>query len=323
MRRALWLLAVSLSLASAPARAAEPLSKKRSSGYYYLHSGLTVGGFALTGLEERLFGNHGPGPGWNRYSFYPDDVVQLNFSQSAAAMSDRTLALAVLAPTLVQMSSGFDISMANATLVYAQTHMLSFFLTSTTKLIARRPRPYTHATDPRIQEFADSEGGDAYVSFFSGHSSAAFTAATAGSLLYSARTDELVARHTLWGLEFVLAGMTAQLRVRAGRHYRTDIWVGGAVGIGVGVLVPALHQVELSRVRGSEIGVAAGATALTMVVSELVEICDLLDLINACNFERNVTVPVAPSSDRQAGLRYFVVPTAYPGGGGLQLSGDF
>lgn len=301
----------------------EPLSQKRSRDYYLFHSGLTVGGFALTGIEEWAFGNHGPGPGWGRYSFYPDDIVQLNFSQSAAEMSDRMLTLAVLTPMLVQMSSGFDTSMGNAALVYGETHMISFFLTSTAKLVARRPRPYTHATDPRIQEFADSEGGEAYVSFFSGHSSAAFTAATVGSLLYSARTDEQWARHTLWGLEFMFAGMTAQLRVRAGRHYRTDIWVGAAVGIGVGVAVPLLHNVDLSSVRGSELGVAAGATGVTMVVSELVEFCDLLDLIGFCSFERDVTVPVAPSNDRQAGLRYFVAPAAFQGGGGIQVAGDF
>lgn len=307
----------------ASAALGEPLSRKRSPAYYLVHSGATASGFALTRFAERAFGNHGPGPAWGRYSFYPDDVVQLNFSQDAASASDRTLALAVLSPLLVQMSAGFETSMANASLVYAETQMISYFVTSTTKLIARRPRPYTHATEPRIQEFADSEGGDAYASFFSGHASAAFTAATAGSLLYSARTDELLARHTLWGLEFVLAGMTAQLRVRAGRHYRTDIWVGSAVGIGIGALIPILHQVDVSRVRGSELGVAAGATALTMVVSEFVQFCDLLNLLGACNFERNVTLPVATSDDREARLRYLVAPAAYAGGGGLQLLGQF
>ena len=161
--------------AHAAAAGAEPrqLSEKRDGSYYALHLGLTVGGGLVTIGGEQLFGNHGPGPYWG--SFHPDDLVQLNFSQAAAGMSDRLLMVAVLAPLFT--------AMGNATLIYGEAHAANLFITVTTKLAARRPRPYTHSPDPRVQEFADLEGGDAYVSFFSGHSSASFTAATAGSLL--------------------------------------------------------------------------------------------------------------------------------------------
>lgn len=325
MTRRLGVAALALALTWALPRAARAethdLSEHRPRSYYGLHLGLTLGGAAVVLAEERLFGNHGPGPYWGK--FYPDDLVQLNFSQSAAGMSDRLLMLAVATPVFVQMGSGFDASMANATLIYAEAHSLNLFVTATTKLIARRPRPYTHSPDPRIQEFSDSEGGDAYVSFFSGHSSASFTGATAGSILYAARTDEPYARHTLWGFEFLMAGITAQLRVRGGRHYRTDIWTGSAVGIGVGVLVPALHGVKLSRIRGTELIVAGGATALTMGMSEVVDFCQLLDVLNLCAGSRDVTVPVAPGSDRQAGISYYVLPAAFYGGGGLELTGEF
>ena len=317
-------LGLALSLCGYAAGAnAEPrqLSEKRDGSYYALHLGLTVGGGLATIGGEQLFGNHGPGPYWG--SFHPDDLVQLNFSQAAAGMSDRLLMLSVLAPLFFQMGAGFDTAMGNATLIYGEAHAANLFVTVATKLAARRPRPYTHSPDPRIQEFADLQGGDAYVSFFSGHSSASFTAATAGSLLFSARSDDLYARHTLWGLDFLLAGITAQMRVRGGRHYRTDIWTGSAVGIGVGVLVPWLHDVDFTRVRPSELMVGGAATALTMAVSEVVDFCALIDLVGGCDMVRDVTVPVAPGSDRQAGVRYFVLPAVMEGGGGLQVTGDF
>ncbi len=298
-----------------------PLSEKRDGSYYALHLGLTIGGGLATIGGEQLFGNHGPGLYWG--SFYPDDLVQLNFSQAAAGTSDRLLMLAVLSPLFFQMGAGFDTAMGNATLIYGEAHAANLFVTVATKLAARRPRPYTHSPDPRIQEFADLQGGDAYVSFFSGHASASFTGATAGSLLFAARSDDLFARHTLWGLDFLMAGITAQMRVRGGRHYRTDIWTGTAVGIGMGVLVPWLHDVDFSRVRPSEVAVAGAATAVTMVVSEVVDFCKLLDLMGGCAIVRDVTVPVAPGSDRQAGVHYFVLPAAMPGGGGLQVTGDF
>jgi hypothetical protein len=141
--------------------------------------------------------------------------------------------------------------------------------------------------------------------------------------LYAARTDEPYARHTLWGFEFLMAGITAQLRVSGGRHYRTDIWTGSAVGIGVGVLVPFLHHVDLSRIRGSELLVAGAATAVTMGMSEVVDFCKVLGALGLCANERDVTVPVAPGSDRQASVRYFVLPAAFYGGGGLELGGEF
>jgi membrane-associated phospholipid phosphatase len=323
MKARLALCAALLLSVHAGTAGAEPrqLSEKREGSYYALHLGLTVGGGVLTIGGEQLFGNHGPGPYWG--SFYPDDLVQLNFSQAAAGMSDRLLMVAVLAPLFFQMGAGFDTAMGNATLIYGEAHAANLFITVTTKLAARRPRPYTHSPDPRIQEFADLEGGDAYVSFFSGHSSASFTAATAGSLLFAARSDDLYARHTLWGLDFLMAGITAQLRVRGGRHYRTDIWTGGAVGIGVGLLVPWLHDLDFSRVRPSEVMVAGAATALTMAMSEVIDFCAVLDVVGGCDLVRDVTVPVAPGSDRQAGVRYFVLPAVMPGGGGLQVTGDF
>lgn len=323
MRACLALCAALVLGAQATTASAEPrpLSEKRDRSYYALHLGLTVGGGLVTIGGEQLFGNHGPGPYWG--SFHPDDLVQLNFSQAAAGMSDRLLMVAVLAPLFFQMGAGFDTAMGNATLIYGEAHAANLFITVTTKLAARRPRPYTHSPDPRIQEFADLEGGDAYVSFFSGHASASFTAAAAGSLLFTARSDDLYARHTLWGLDFLMAGITAQLRVRGGRHYRTDIWTGGAVGIGVGVLVPWLHDLDFSRVRPSEVMVGGAATALTMLMSEVVDFCAVLDVVGGCDIVRDVTVPVAPGSDRQAGVRYFVLPAVLPGGGGVQVTGDF
>jgi membrane-associated phospholipid phosphatase len=39
----------------------------------------------------------------------------------------------------------------------------------------------------------------------------------------------------------MLAGATSDLRVRAGKHFYSDVLAGAAIGAGVGVLVPALH----------------------------------------------------------------------------------
>ncbi len=301
---------------------AEPkqLSEERTPDYYRWHAGLSAGGLVASIVSERLLRNHGSGPYW--HSFHGDDLVELNFSDSAAALSDKVLLTTVLLPVATQMSVGFDTSMGNATLVYAEAHSLNLALTVATKLIARRPRPYTRSESPRIVEFKAGQGSDAYVSFFSGHASASFTAASAGSVLYSMRTDDLWARHTVWTVEFLLAGMTAQLRVRAGRHYRSDIWVGSLVGAGIGVLVPALHELPLSRIRGTEVAAAGAATVVTMGLSELVDFCGILGAIGLCSLPRDVRVPMIARAEPPSPSSWLVLPAVFDGGGGLQVSGS-
>jgi membrane-associated phospholipid phosphatase len=319
MRRRLlscW-LAAALGLWAAGAEAeAKPLSEQRSDRYYYLHSGLIFAGLAGTMVEELATIHHGAG--YDLTSFGPDESVRENFSAASANLSDKLLALDMTMPLFLQMSQGFGISMGNATLIYSEAQAFNLLAANTAKIIVRRPRPYTHSKDPRVRAFMDRQGADAYASFYSAHSSTAFTSAMAGSLLYSARTDELVARHTVWGLSFLLAGMTAQLRVRAGRHYRTDIWVGALSGIGVGLLVPALHGVELNRVHATELATAGGAFAVSMLLSEVIDFCSVLDTLRLCGLPRDVSVPL-----QDAGLtrpRWAVSPAAFPGGGGLRLS---
>lgn len=307
-------LALSASL-SAPARA-EPLSERRSNRYYYLHAGLIGGGFLITGVEEILTIHHGAG--YDLRSFGPDESVRENFSAASANLSDKFVALDVMMPLFLQMGSGFDTSMGNATLIYGEAHAFNLLAVNTAKIIVRRPRPYTHSKDPRVRAFMDRQGSDAFASFYSGHASTAFTAAMAGSVLYSARTDEPVARHTVWGFSFLLAGMTAQLRVRSGRHYRSDIWLGSLSGLAIGLLVPALHGVDLGRVRGSELGVAGGAFAVSMVLSEVIDFCSALDALHLCGLPRDVAVPLRDASLERP--RWMFSPAAFPGGGGLMLT---
>lgn len=294
-----------------------PLGEARSDRYYYMHGGLTLGAFALTAVEE--LATRGHGPGYDLASFGPDDVVRSNFSEAAAHLSDKLLAVTMTAPLFMQMSNGFDTSMANASLIYAESHAFDLLLANTVKIAVRRPRPYTHSRARSVQEFAENQGSDAYASFYSAHSSTAFTSAMAGSLLYAARTDDLVARHVVWGFEFLMAGMTAQLRVRAGRHYRTDIWVGTAAGLAVGTLVPALHGVELGRVRPTELATAGGAFAVSMLLSEVIDFCGVLDHLELCGLPREPSTP--PRGARRSAPAWLILPAPVQGGAGVTLSG--
>lgn len=320
MVRALVVVGLVAALLGASRNAgAEPkdLSELRSNRYYYLHTGLTLAGFLATGVEEVITAHHGPG--YDLDSFGPDDSIRANFSESSAHLSDKLLALNITAPLFLQMSQGFGTRMGNATLIYSEAISFNVLAANTAKIIVRRPRPYVHSKDPRILDFMDRQGADAYASFYSAHASTAFTAATAGSILYAAQTDELVARHTVWGLTFLLAGMTAELRTRAGRHYRTDIWVGTLAGIATGALVPLLHRTDLERIRGTELATAGGALGVTLLLSEVVDFCAALDVLHLCGLPRDVDVPL-----RDASLtpNWVLLPRAFTGGAGLSVVGQ-
>jgi len=284
---------------------AETLESRHPAGYYILHGGLTLAGFA-GGWASTLLAADSPGTEFLPH-FPPDVAVRSHFSSSAAHLSDRLLWVTIGVPALAQFYDGFDVAWANAELVYAEAQSASLLLTSLTKLVVRRPRPYTYSQLPAARALVERDGAEAQVSFFSGHSSASYTAATSGSILFALRTDNGWARHAMFGLEFTLAAFTAQLRVRAGRHYRTDVWVGSLVGAGIGLAIPALHGLPLSRVHASEWITGAGAAALTIALSEVVDVCATL---RVCSPEEAIGAGSSPGD----GVAWAVVPQASPAG---------
>jgi len=314
----LWLslCALAASGSSSGSAQAEDPWRVRSDGYYGWNLAVIGVELAATGAVHWLSSDHAGR--WDLVPFAPDVAVRRNFNDSAAESSDRLRLLTLALPVAAQLSSGFDRAFGNVALIYTEVQTTNLLLTSLTKESVRRPRPYTHSREPAIREFAASEGSEAYVSFYSGHSSASYAGAMSGSLLYTLRTREPWARHFMWGGEFLMAGITAQLRVSAGRHYRTDVWFGSLMGAATGLVIPVLHGIPLSRVRASEVAVAAGAVLLTNVGGELVDVCAVLSLLGSCDEPPAVSMPGAPLSSDRRPLRWSVLPVVLPAGLGLQ-----
>lgn len=122
--------------------------------------------------------------------------------------------------------------------LYAQSLSLTLAATQLTKVVARRPRPYTY--EPGRPEPTDTEDT---VSFFSGHTALAFSLAGTATYLTLARKGSTAPAWILGGGATGLAVTTGVLRVVAHQHFPSDVLVGALVGGGIGVLVPWLHQV--------------------------------------------------------------------------------
>lgn len=257
-------LGVAISTPALAQRHAAP-EELRSKPYYVAHS-ITIatflGGTGVLYLSQP-FGAAGADPTW----FPGDRGLRGQRSARAAEVSDAFITLTVANPLLLQLGQGADTHLLNASFVYTEALTANLFFNFATKLSARRPRPYTH----NVAAKDDPDPDDRNVSFYSGHSSTAFTAAVAGSLLFAESAPDRASRHVVWGLELALAGATANLRVRAGKHYYSDVVVGALVGTGIGTLVPVLHGAR--RAPEATEYVAAGGGLLTgVLVSALLKL---------------------------------------------------
>jgi membrane-associated phospholipid phosphatase len=242
------------------ARAEAAPARYRSDAYYGVHGGaiaaLSAGSIALTLLP---LGGRGPDPCWFPGDFY----VRGRQSTGAARISDSLIAVTIATPVAAALGQGVSPRFLNMGVVYAETLSANMLLNSLSKVIFRRPRPYTY-------RFLDNSGADEdwYVSFYSGHSSTAFSTAVAGSYLFAESAPNRASRAVMWGVELTLASATAMLRVRAGKHYYSDVIVGMLMGVGLGIGVPVLHGARY-RPKVEELVAAGGGVVLGTTVAAL------------------------------------------------------
>jgi len=240
---------------------------------------------------------------WQRQILPADAGLEGTFSQQAAATSDMLAALDVLAPLalLVGQGGGFNAANDRRLLVYDEALAISVFINAVTKYAVGRPRPYVYSDDPRLRAYAESEGKDSHLSFFSAHASNTFAASVAGSYLFAQASTDKAARAGVWGFELAVAAATARLRTRAGKHFYSDVIVGAIVGAGIGYLTPRLHGGPALRLSGTEWVVIATAPLAGMAIAQLLPA------------RRTIMEP----------LTAVALPFITPGGGGMMLTQAF
>ena len=125
-----------------------------------------------------------------------------------------------------------------ALLINMEVFAINSLVTNVTKILSARERPYKHYGS------RESWGSKDYASFFSGHSSVAFSQAVTNAILLS---EDYPEREVLiWSSLLGLAGTTAYLRVASDMHYFTDVVVGAAVG---SLIAWTLTHSELDRIK--------------------------------------------------------------------------
>lgn len=129
--------------------------------------------------------------------------------------------------------------------IMAETVLISSGLTNVVKELVARPRPFVYNTGAP-DHLKDTDA--AYVSFWSGHTAntSALTFSCA-ALVQESDASRGVKTATWIGAAVIPAAM-GFLRVKAGRHFPTDVLVGYVVGAGIGFGIPYLHRVARPEV---------------------------------------------------------------------------
>lgn len=184
-----------------------------------------------------------------------DATAHEDFSATAAAASDTLLVIGLAAPLVLELGRA-DPDTDRRLLAYSGGVAASGLVAAAMKALWRRPRPYNFHPDPAVRDYARRAGKDATYSFPSGHTALTFAAAASGGWIYASGSDDTSHRAAVWFGGATIAGATAVLRVRAGRHYPSDVLIGAVIGA-AGIAVPAaiLGDVDL---RPSEYAAMAG-----------------------------------------------------------------
>lgn len=207
---------------------------------------------------------------WQSELLGSDVGVHDNFSRRASHISDGLLAASLVAPVAYLTGSTIEDADGDRLLVYGQSMAINAAFAQAAKYLVQRPRPYLYSKDPAVQSYARMQGADARRSFYSGHASLSFGAAVTGAYLLGASTDSRSARALAWGAGLFTASAAANMRVRAGKHFYSDVLIGSAVGITVGYIVPALNADGAPYVpSGEEIAIAGAGIFAGLLVSQL------------------------------------------------------
>lgn len=225
-----------------------PLSSSAHKRVYRLDTGIDIPVFSISGSlflgSELGFEVNPQCP--NRCN--PDSIFILDrwtsqFHSDGAARASDILLLSVMSLPLLYYSieghhSNYDEVLPDLTVIY-ESFVATAAITEFVKVLFHRPRPYNYQDGTPLNELQTKYSN---LSFFSGHTSLAFSILTSIAYTFQLQYPESPWRYGVWAGSMLLGSCIGILRIAAGKHFPTDVLTGAIVGIGIGLLIPWLHQ---------------------------------------------------------------------------------
>lgn len=162
-----------------------------------------------------------------------------NYSTRAKNQSDVILFTSYIYPFSLFLSKEIRNDFMEVSVIGTEVIVWTVGLTTITKALAKRPRPFVYNQDAPIE---DKQKRTARLSFFSGHTSTVSAASFFTAKVFSDYYPDSKWKPVVWSVAVLLPATTGYLRYKAGKHFPTDVMGGFACGALVGILIPQLHK---------------------------------------------------------------------------------
>lgn len=173
---------------------------------------------------------------FDRYAIY-------QHSKPAAIASDVFQYTAMVSPAFLFIDKDIRRDWKTVLPIWVETFAIASTLTLFTKEIVQRKRPYVYSDVPNGNKIAKN----ATASFFSGHTCITAASTFFIAMVYTDYHPTSKWKPLIWTGAALIPALTGLTRVKAGKHYWTDVMVGYAVGALVGTLTPYLHRREFRK----------------------------------------------------------------------------
>ena len=166
------------------------------------------------------------------------DVVFMD-NERAGTISDYLLISSFVLPATLSVTMPKGIEKLNSLYLMMQTLLASNSLNAFTKVITGRRRPFVYNPDISVEEKLSR---DAIASFYSGHASISASMAFFSAKMVHDRYPDKKIKYYVWPMAAILPAGVALLRVRAGKHFISDVLIGYGIGAFTGYIIPWMHH---------------------------------------------------------------------------------
>lgn len=239
-RRILLLFCLSLIATAATAQGLKPYNPtpETNIGLITFGGSLTLGTMYLDrkvepmSLEQIAALDFDKIPAIDRYS-----TRHLSFA--ADEFTDKLLLTSFASPFFLLLDKRGRDNFDDMALIVFEGALINSALINLSKVVAKRPRPYNYNPDAPLDLKMKKS---ARYSFYSGHVATAAYFSFTTAQLYSDLHPDSKAKPYIWAAAALIPTTVAYGRMRAGKHFFTDVLTGFIAGTAIALTVPALHR---------------------------------------------------------------------------------
>lgn len=175
-----------------------------------------------------------------------DRSATSNWSPTAHKASNILISTATFLPVFFLANHNTRSDVVPLVVMGVEVMLINFGTTILTKNLVNRARPLTYNPNVQLEYRTNATSRE---SFFSGHSSHTTAASIFMAKVITDYHPNMQKRLKIgiWATMATLPAVTSYLRVKAGKHFPTDVIAGYFVGGAIGYLVPQLHKMQANK----------------------------------------------------------------------------